>query len=527
MKLNKVYIKNYKSLKEFHIGFNEIDQQIYKVPCRFLIGKNGSGKSVFLEAIGLVFTRIMQDESPGFDYNIEYSVNLNNQEINIKVSCENKKQIYWIDGKEYDWIQEPFSQKVDYHPSKIIAQSTGPTNILDDVLLKTPEDSLLSDIYDLINMDDMVNMSERIQPVLQKLQRLYEDSNCISIDGETALLVIITLCTFSELTNDHISNQEYCDKRQELFNIIDNFVPISFSITVKEKDIIEKIGSEKGPIEREFLKLMYLSAEGGSNTFYDYESRYLDSQHVPSDSEDEQLFYRTCVFRFEQDNEYQSFNYFHKKISSEANPFSFLTSLLYAKRIGLLHNFDMIFKMKNSGIVLSKNSFSDGEYLWLARLGLLLLSRYENNVLFLFDEPDVHSNEAWNINFISHLNDFAGASDRPFATHEAVVATHSTLLLTDAIPEQIYHFVPRDGSVTEMEPISIPTFGTNRGEIIKKIFGTETSIGTFAERLLEKAFILAEEDNDTSLLEKLSQRMGPGYHYFRVINRLTELDSKK
>jgi hypothetical protein len=200
---------------------------------------------------------------------------------------------------------------------------------------------------------------------------------------------------------------------------------------------------------------------------------------------------------------------------------------LYAKRVGLLQDFDMAFKMKNSGVILNKNSFSDGEYLWLARLGLLLLGRYKDNILYLFDEPDVHSNEAWNMNFIHYINDFTCPSKMRSAFHEVIVATHSTLLLTDADPDQIYHFIPKNGKISKTSQVLVSTFGANRGEIDKQIFGTNSTIGKHSEKLIEKAFQLANEKNDTSLLEKLGSKIGPGYHYFRIANRLLELESKE
>lgn len=527
MRLNKVYIKNYKSLKEFKIVFNEYDSQIYKVPCRFLIGQNGSGKSIFLEAVGLIFTRIMQDESPGFDYEIEYNAYVDGSYKIVKVASENKKKLYWIDETLYNWDTEPFSQKVEYHPEKIIAQSTGPTNNLNEVLLKTPEDSLISDIYDIMYRETDPNDNSDIQSIIQKIEQLYEDPNCIYIDGETALLVIITLCAFSSITDNLSSNQEYCRKRKELFNIIGQFIPISFSLSVMENDILERVGSENGSIEREFLKLMYTEEELGSPVFYNYKANSQGSYTNQMNEKEDRIFYRTATFRFKSDDNYKSFNYFHEAINNKTNPFAFLTSLLYAKRIGLLQDFDMTFKMKNSGIILNKNSFSDGEYLWLARLGLLLIGRYKDNILYLFDEPDVHSNETWNINFIHYINEFTCPSKVQSAFHEVIIATHSTLLLTDADPEQIYHFIPNKGKLSKPSQVLVSTFGANRGEIVKQIFGTNSTIGKHSENLIEQAFKLADKKNDTSLLEKLGKKIGPGYHYFRIANRLVELESKE
>lgn len=69
MRLIKVSIDGYKHLKGTCVNFNEESHEAMftgDTPVRFFIGLNGSGKSVFLEGICLLFSRIVQDEAPGF-----------------------------------------------------------------------------------------------------------------------------------------------------------------------------------------------------------------------------------------------------------------------------------------------------------------------------------------------------------------------------------------------------------------------------------------------------------------------------
>ena len=68
MKLEYLYIDGYKGLKRLKLQFKETGV----VPVDFLIGCNGSGKSSVLEAVGLIFTRIMQNELPGFIFELKY-----------------------------------------------------------------------------------------------------------------------------------------------------------------------------------------------------------------------------------------------------------------------------------------------------------------------------------------------------------------------------------------------------------------------------------------------------------------------
>ena len=63
MKLEYLYIDGYKGLKGLELRFKE---QHSPVAVDFLVGKNGSGKSSVLEALGLIFTRIMQKRTSRF-----------------------------------------------------------------------------------------------------------------------------------------------------------------------------------------------------------------------------------------------------------------------------------------------------------------------------------------------------------------------------------------------------------------------------------------------------------------------------
>ncbi|MNW39911.1 hypothetical protein D3C74_170130 [compost metagenome] len=533
MKLNLIYVEEYKLLKKFTINFHESTNSPYRASCRFLIGQNGSGKSALLEVISLIFTRIMQDESPGFRFQIDYSIVLNGRETKISVWNLDGPLTYSIDGNIQDIQMNPFSNRQEYHPTKILAQSTGPNNMLDDVLLQTPEDALISDVYDYISDPKReVEDAAGLDRLLSKIERLYEDPRYLFINGETALYVIITLCVFSDISSDPGLNHIYCRKRKRLFDLIGHFTPVSFSLSGNDEKIASGFGKESGSIEREFMKLFYSEQESGSLPLYDFISRTLTRNKDEIKKGFQQAsthhYRRNTIFRLENDPNFMHFNYFHKNISNVTTPLSFLSSLIYAKRMGLLEHAELAFKLKGSDVIFTSENLSDGEYLWLAHLGILLLMSCEDNILLLLDEPDVHLNEAWNVNFINYLNEFISLENAT-ASHEVVIATHSSMILTDVDPKQLYQFklISENGQPrSEIKSTRISTFGANLGEISKQIFGTGSIIGSYAEELIEEAFRLADEENNYDKLKQLQDMLGPGYHYFRVSNRLLELEEK-
>jgi len=72
MKLKKIYIIEYKNLKNFSIDFTTesfVD---------LLIGKNGTGKSNLFEAIIEIFQHLIDDTDIDFNYEIEYEIDSEN-----------------------------------------------------------------------------------------------------------------------------------------------------------------------------------------------------------------------------------------------------------------------------------------------------------------------------------------------------------------------------------------------------------------------------------------------------------------
>ena len=74
MQLERIRIQNYKCLQDVNVEFRSPAQGEDTFFTHLLVGVNGSGKSCFLEALGLIFTRIMQGEVPGFPFVLEYRV---------------------------------------------------------------------------------------------------------------------------------------------------------------------------------------------------------------------------------------------------------------------------------------------------------------------------------------------------------------------------------------------------------------------------------------------------------------------
>ena len=66
MRLQTLWIKDFKNLRDFHIDFESESHTTV------LVGRNGTGKSNLLEALILIFRDLDLGEEPSFTYRIEY-----------------------------------------------------------------------------------------------------------------------------------------------------------------------------------------------------------------------------------------------------------------------------------------------------------------------------------------------------------------------------------------------------------------------------------------------------------------------
>ncbi|WHY65010.1 AAA family ATPase [Neobacillus sp. SuZ13] len=552
MRLQKIYIKKYKQLSEFMINFKNIERSVGKDPFRFLIGRNGVGKTSLLEAIGLIFTRILQDEIPGFHFELVYSIEYDREQITIEVEpnvdnirsiqqdftgnsqdidLESRLQVHVVDSKgirtRLDLRKRPFSEWKEYHPRRIIGYASGPTNIFEDVLFHSPEESIKSDIYDARYRDQKdqdydLQMFE-IEHSLINLKRLYDDASYLYINGETSKFVLICLSAaipslYSE--KEPQLDKRYISLRNKLLDMIGGVIPIGITFVVDEEKLKELIETEQVPPRFQLLiKWMSTQKELPENQQICHawnisRDKNEIASHVLTKSTKKERIAFFPILGHEND-EYRCYG-----LGPDINPFDLLTILLVAKREGFLVDAHLMFKNKRTDQLFHEISLSDGEYLWLGRLGLVLLSRsYDNgDVLFLFDEPDVHLNESWNEQFVELLHQMSKNDDGK-TKHEFIIATHSTLLLTDADPDQLYLLERSKIGAIHVAPLTISTFAANRADISKRIFGVNSPIGQYSMRLLKEKF---NSDKEEELLELLN-KVGPGYYRFRIHTQMEKL----
>ncbi|MBD5393029.1 MAG: AAA family ATPase [Lachnospiraceae bacterium] len=519
MKLEYIYLDGYKGLKDLSIQFKE---QSSPEAIDFLIGRNGSGKSSVLEAIGLIFTRIMQNELPGFPFEIRYRmpggvrICVRPQEQTTYDERGRRKKLFVEveqDGerRRYDAIPN------EYLPDRIITYCSGANSSMEEILVSSPRDSLVSDLYDLSVQEREEQDLELKNEILDFYERLDVNPRVLYLDAVTSKFVLPVLCAVLPLDIRKESGKEEILNYFRLRNMLTerlnmNMIPVAFSFQVNN-DMLER--ADKLPQINMLRQLIGNDALEKSGSINDKVVTKLlsavagEDGSIPTES--------TVLFLYEQLEPSDEKSYYHQELQKffDGNPFILLSTLLTAYRMGILSNIHFSYRNAGESGVYDTEAFSDGELMWLARAGLVLMSQKYcgENTLFLYDEPDVHFNDDWNKDFIKMIYELSRG-----AHHEFLIATHSTLILTDAMYEQVNLFDNRSGKKTEVKNINISTFAAQRDEISDQIFDTE-AIGSYASDSVESMM----QETDPEKMKENIEKLGPGYERFRMYEQLYAL----
>ncbi len=157
-------------------------------------------------------------------------------------------------------------------------------------------------------------------------------------------------------------------------------------------------------------------------------------------------------------------------------------------------------------VVVTWEDLSDGEQMLLGRMALLMLLSKQDGSLLLLDEPETHFNDSWKREIIDIVDDNILKTT---ASH-VVVATHTSIALTDAFASEIIRLVRKNGNVV-FKPVTVPTFGAAPGRVMTHVFDMPASIGSRAEQALRAYMGREWNREDVEELDKLLANIGNGW----------------
>jgi energy-coupling factor transporter ATP-binding protein EcfA2 len=517
MQLLRLRVAGFRQSRELRLGFSA---QEGDPALAFMVGPNGAGKSRVLEMLGRIFSHLSAGIPVGLDFDLEYALKdkrvlFTTRPPELEGDYASPPRLERIDAwmlvakaDFYGWspdhvrIRWPGESELDgLLPTRVVGLSTGPASRLDWALRGAVLDSLSQrlDLDDTQSPPANVASSEWKAQVKgertllrEEMRRIANEPRCVALSGNELLLAILALLTHP------LSMRNGDEARDAILSRVG--LDAGRSLCAFSLDIAAGWQRRIPRMERERFEGLLAQA-----------ARRVALESTGPDLEwDSPEREQRAVFECKPG--------LGAWISDSADsPLVWFDHLLGWLKLGLLRSVRLVLSKGDDSGLLLDDDFSDGEFLMAGRYALLLLLREHRDCLVLFDEPETHFNDRWKVDLISDLVRVLNGN-----AAQVVIATHSDLTLSDADRSDVYLLsvdTPPDGAEVPAEPPVSP-FAADRGEIMTRVFGASQTSGTHALGIVNRAL----ESKDPEELRRTLDRVGPGFHGFRLRYALDEGD---
>jgi predicted ATPase len=474
MRLHRLRLVGFRGLDDVTIRFPDPVLDYNGTDVRFFVGRNGSGKSTALEALALIFSHLAAGAHPGFEFQLDYS--LRGSEVRLTTLSVDGVRRHMIEASRRPSRDDPYrpialgSSNASLLPDRVIGCSTGPTSGMGDALFEA-------------------------------IQRLEEEIH-IEEDGDDDDLEP------SEAVRRH--RESFLTNPQTLFfDTTACALPVLAALASRRRD--EVLGAVLGPVGLDpHRPLLSFSLQIAS----EWDALLPEHQHSGFRALLELAVIVTRVEHADDGGSHlvAAFDVDDNLVSTQlpevvGTSLTFLETLVTWSRRKVLQRVELVMRKHDIAEPITDSDLSDGELFYLSRYSLLLLASETRESLLLLDEPETHFNDNWKIELVDGITRTLGGSglddDRH---HQVVIATHSSLTLTDAEAALIQLFIRTEGKVRVLDPPA-STFGAAPGDLGQLLFGLSAPVGDFAERTLRAAL----KRGDPRELDQLAAAMGPGY----------------
>lgn len=454
MRVDKLYIEEFKNLKNFHIDFCE--QELTSV----LIGRNGAGKSNVIEALVIIFRDLDLKNLPSFGFKINYLCHNHD----IQIIAKEKQYYIEVDGQKATLakflIEDDYGSK-PYLPKHVFAYYSGPSNRLEKHFDKHQE-RFYRDLLD--------GKQNSLRPFFYA--RLIHSH----------FVLLSFFCFFDEKAKDFL--KKYLDI-VELESVL--FVlKKPYWDKKKQEHKIDQFWGARGVV-RDFLKDLYdyslAPIKDSINISSGFSSKRNEVSYLYLKNED-------TLVRFAE--KYGNNIEFFKNLES-----TYLSDLIQEVRIRVV---------KSDGTKITFNELSEGEQQLITVLGLLKFTKNEES-LFLLDEPDTHLNPAWKFEYLQLLKSVVGDSE----TSQVIISTHDPIVIGGLGREQVTIFT-RGKDISTKNPEIDPKGMGVAALLTSELFGLTTTLDPDTQQKIDrKRELMYKADKtvrDEVEIQKLADELG-------------------
>lgn len=471
MKLDKLWINEFKNLKDIEIDFDQ-DELVTVV-----IGWNGAGKSNVIEALVVIFRDLDLHKVPSFSYRLEYLCRGNRviieahdtpvkkDQYKVLVHAEGKPDKIFID-KYTDFFNDKTRQ---YLPSNVFGYYSGPS------------DRLATHFYDhqrkfrdQLLYPEKYGLDEKTLPLRPLFYAQKVHSNFV---------LLSFFLGADEKVKNFLKKKLYIEDIESVL-----FVLKKPDWTSKQGD--PRFWNAKGVV-RPFLDRLFFASLAPMRK----KIKVPHPMKKNPENVDALFLYLKDLDALKQVGEK----------TSDKDFFKLLESIYFSN---LIHEVRIRVKVENKNGTdesLTFRELSEGEQQLLTVLGLLRFTR-DDESLFLLDEPDTHLNPAWSMEYISFLKEVAGfnldgtskdVDSGAVDNSHIVLATHDPIVISTLKQEQI-KIMKRDEDsmkVFAAPPLYEPKGMGFSGILMSDMFGLRSDLDpkTLA-KLDEHAILLAKEE---------------------------------
>lgn len=454
MRLKRLWIKDFKNLKDFSIEFSP------EHSTSVLIGRNGTGKSNLFEAIVLIFKNLDLNRKPAFGYKIEYSIRSYDIIITADPNAKPHSTLI-VNGTQKPFANLTNSPKRMHLPVNIFSYYSGPSNKLE---------AQFDDHQKIFYKALLDGNDKALRPLFYARM----------IHSNFVLLSFFSF--FDKPAKNFLNNYLGVNSLESILFVLKK--PEWFKDKKPNWDGDERFWYARGVV-RDFLDELYNLALA---PIYHDERVQLDFRKTEVERR-LYLYIKDKKALKELSKKYKNHRDFFKVLES-----TYISDLIREVRIRV--------KLKGKNQELTFKELSEGEQQLLTVLGLLRFMKNKES-LFLLDEPDTHLNPLWKLHYLNLLDEVVGDQK----TSQVIMCTHDPLVIGGLEKEQVRILDRQDGQIKSLTPNHDPKGMGVAALLTSEIFGLETTLDLKTQEKLNRRRILYIKSQKKKLSKKESDDM--------------------